>query len=332
MTRKKDVFKVDVDLSDLFTSGDVTNSLVNNFNNSEKVGISIYKALDIVCDQLRQEGRRPRTISDYIAHVKHYAEVSEINDISEVTSDSIYLWLSSMDVSNSTKLIRLKCLKAFLERCNTNNWLPNPFWRNITIKVSTPVKKGAEEKDILFVLSMLDLSDFVQLRDATAILTLYQTGIRVETAALLREHHVDFSTKTLRLSGDIMKNHGIHVMPFDDRLARLYEALIKQNAKVRRVKRTNNDLLFITQHGNSCLRTPTNNNIAKRINKYRKEFGLKNFSAHALRRGFAKKLYDRSNNNIALVSKALSHSDISVTSRYLHLGTEEVAENVRKFL
>lgn len=329
MTRKKDSFKVNADLSDLFSGGIPSSS---SSMPEARIGITIMRALEIVTEQMRQGGLRPRTISDYEKYVTHYSEIAKIGDLSEVTADSVYLWLSSMDVANSTKLIRLKCLRAFLERCHANMWLTNPFWRNISVKVSTPVKKGAEERDVMLVLSLLDLTDFVQLRDATAILTLYQTGIRVETAALLRESHIDLESKCLRLSGDIMKNHSMLILPIDNRLARLFKVLLEQNAKVRRDKRVNNDYVFITQNGESCLRSPTNNNIAKRINKYRREFGLKNFSPHSLRRAFAKNLYKRSNQDLALVSKALGHSDFAVTSRYLHLDAEEVAEDIRKYL
>lgn len=36
--------------------------------------------------------------------------------------------------------------------------------------------------------------------------------------------------------------------------------------------------------------------------------------------------------HIALISKALGHSDLAVTTQYLDLDTEEVAINLRDFL
>ena len=332
MTRKKDAYMIDEDLSDVIFGKDSSNASNSNGISKDRRGISVLEALEIVIKQMEQEGKRPRTIKDYDTHVRHYVKTLGIDDISEVSSDSVYEWLSSMKVADSTKLIRLKCLRAFFERCNIRGWLPDPWWRNIKIKVSSPVKKSADERDILFVLSMLDLSDFIQLRDAVAILTLYQTGIRIETAALLREKHVDINGRALRLGGDIMKNHNALILPIDERLARLLSVLIEQNKKVRREKRTNNDYVFITAQGEPSLKTPTNNNIARRINAYRKEYKLDNFSAHAIRRAYAYNLYKRSGRDLALVSKALGHSDFSVTSRYLDLGAEEVADDLRKYL
>jgi integrase/recombinase XerD len=100
---------------------------------------------------------------------------------------------------------------------------------------------------------------------------------------------------------------------------------------VRADNRTQNDLLFITKNGGKVATSSTNNNIIKRLGKYGKDFGLKNINPHALRRGFAKNLLGKGA-NIALISKALGHSDIAVTTRYLHLAKEEVAESLRSYL
>ena len=61
------------------------------------------------------------------------------------------------------------------ERCTKNGWLVERWWRRIRIKV------GAAEKDVHILLSMLDLSNFVELRDAAAVLMMYQGGLRLAT-------------------------------------------------------------------------------------------------------------------------------------------------------
>lgn len=47
----------------------------------------------------------------------------------------------------------------------------------------------------------------MQLRDATVILLMYQTGIRVGMLALLEDKHVDLNGKLLKIDGGIIKNH-----------------------------------------------------------------------------------------------------------------------------
>ena len=325
MTKKKSAFIVEDDLSNLFSE-------VAQPSESSNGDLTIEEALEQVVNQMELSGLRPRTILDYRRYVAALAETCNIRLLNEINAQSIYTYLSSLKVANSTKLIRLKCIKAFLERCLGNGWIERPYWRDINIKVSTPVKKETSERDILYVLSSLDLSDFMQLRDAATILIIYQTGIRVRTAALLRESYVNFDELSIRIPGEDVKNHDSLVLPIDKRLASILSALIAQNKKVRRFNGVNNDYLFITKTGDNCLKTPTNNNLARRLNVYRKRFNLENFSAHAIRRAFAKSVYLRSGRDLALVSKALGHSDFAVTSRYLNLSSDEVAEELRKYL
>ncbi|WP_430483137.1 tyrosine-type recombinase/integrase [Rossellomorea marisflavi] len=322
MTKRKASLVVQTDLSDLFSAFPQRKS---------NKGYPIDKALSTVLKQMKAAGLRARTISDYELHVTHFAETISANTLEALNADHIFEWLSSMNVSNQTKLTRLKCLKAFLGRCFDNGWLTSNFWRNIKIKVDSPVKEGATDREIKLLLTFLDLNRFVELRDATAILLMYQTGIRVGTLTQLEDKHVNLDDNLLRIDGGIVKNHESLYLPFDGVLARLLEALITQNDLIRKERHVDNRLLFITKHGGEIATSPTNNNIIKRLGKYSKELGLRNINPHALRRGFAKKLLGRGA-NIALISKALGHSDIAVTTRYLHLDKEEVAENLRSYL
>ncbi|MCH7322288.1 hypothetical protein LZ480_10335 [Solibacillus sp. MA9] len=52
------------------------------------------------------------------------------------------------------------------------------LWRNINIHIDEPIKVGATEDDVFNLLRNLDLSNFIELHDAAAILTMFQTGIR----------------------------------------------------------------------------------------------------------------------------------------------------------
>lgn len=201
----------------------------------------------------------------------------------------------------------------------------------INIRVDTPVKEGATKDDVLALLRILDLTDFVQLRYAAAILIMYQTGLRLATVTALEEHHIDLDAKLLRLDGSILKNRKMLILPFDNRLARIFDALMKRNAIIRSEKCTKNRLIFITQQGTKIATSQSSNNISKRLNMYKRQYGLANINAHALRRGFAKDIYEKSGGDIALVSKALGHSDFGVTTRYLHLDEQEVADKLRAF-
>ena len=91
---------------------------------------------------MKVSGLRERTIKDYNLHVIHFCKLTEVIYLSDITTNEVYDWLNSMEVSNATKLIRLKCLKAFLGKCLDNGWIPIKFWQSINIKVDKTVEKG----------------------------------------------------------------------------------------------------------------------------------------------------------------------------------------------
>lgn len=252
--------------------------------------MTIENALKTITRQMEISGNRPRTISYYSIQVNHFAETTKLTYLDDIKAESIYEWLSRMKVSNQTKLTRLKCLKALLSRCFSNGWIETQFWKSITIRVDSIVKEGATEREIRTLLSLLDLGDFVQLRDATATILMFKTGIRVNTIVHLENRHIDLQDKLLRLDGAIMKNHDQLLLPFDDALHRLLSVLIRQNDAIRQEYGVQNSYVFITKQGGVISNSPTHNNIQKRLNKYSKEFGLRNINPHALRRGFAKSL------------------------------------------
>lgn len=337
MTKKKGLLEVNVDVKGLLAGLPSNRSdqkqgikyLETSFSRSGS--ISITDALDIVTRQMRVSGYRSRTISDYILHVEHFQLITKVCLISDISADIVYHWLDSMNVSNQTKLTRLKCLKAFLSRCFDNGWIEIKFWKTINIKVDQKVKEGATEHEVNILLSLLDLGNFIQLRDAVAVLLMFKSGIRINTLAQLEERHIDLRNNLLSLDGSIMKNHQQFKLPFDDLLKRLLEVLIKHNEVIRRGYGKRNSLLFITKYGDAISTSPTHNNIQKRLNKYAKMYGLKNINPHALRRGFARSLLDKGA-NVAVISKALGHSDLSVTTKYLYLDVDEVVNNLRSYL
>ncbi|MFJ7306704.1 tyrosine-type recombinase/integrase [Peribacillus frigoritolerans] len=335
MTKRKGLLDVKVDVRGLLEELPVSNSAASKARTEQPAILSdsilISNALDVITRQMKVSGNRSRTISDYVLHVEHFQSVTNVQYVADITANTIYKWLDSMNVSNQTKLTRLKCLKAFLSRCFDNRWIEMKFWKTINIKVDQKVKEGATEHDVNVLLSLLELGNFIHLRDAVAVLVMFKTGIRINTLVQLEERHIDLNNNVLNLEGSIMKNHQQIKLPFDDFLKNLLEVLIKQNAIIRTEYGKKNSLIFITKYGDVISTSPTHNNIQKRLNKYSRMYGLKNINPHALRRGFAKTLLNKGA-NVAVISKALGHSDISVTTKYLHLDIDEVVNNLRSYL
>lgn len=298
----------------------------------KRKGITIPQALETIYQQMRIAGNRIRTIESYDYIFNQFIQFNKLEYVEDITADSIYEYLGSLEVAQQTKLIRLKSIKAVLSKFHNNGWVKQKFWSTIHIKIDKQIKNGAKANDIEKLIELIDQNTFIGFRDTVAILTMYKTGIRIQTLGELKERHIDYENLSLNLDGSILKNHKFLKLPIDQELADLYKVLVKQNDKIRSYYNTENTNIIITQNGLPISNARTSNNaISKQLNKYSKRFGLENINAHAIRRGYAKKLLD-AGASIAIISKALGHSDLAVTTQYLDLDVEEVAKDLREYL
>lgn len=298
---------------------------------NKRTDITIQQANNVILRQLETGGCRERTLYDYDKIVSYFIRDTNIVYLADISNASIYKWLEGINVKNSTKLTRLKCFKAFLSRCHDNGWFNNRFWKPVNVKVDKKIKEGASDQDVNLALSLLDMTKFIDLRNATAILLMYRCGLRIGTIARMKESQIDFDTNKLLLSGEVMKNHQGLILPFNNQIRNFLEVLINQNKKIRKEYKEDNEYLFITIKGRFTSNSMTSNCIQKGLRKASVEYGLKNINPHALRRGFAKNLYTKSN-DLLLVSKALGHNDLSVTTQYLHTELTDVADKMREYL
>ena len=299
---------------------------------SQSDGITINLALDAVLNQLRAIGRRERTIESYQYIFEDFVAKQSIAVVDDISAQSIINYLDSLNVQNSTKLIRLKTIKAVLARFFDNGWIDRNFWKNIDIKLDREVKVGAADEDIAALIRAIDKTTFVGFRDAVAIDVLYRTGIRINTLGLLREKHFNFRSLELVLGADIMKGREAMKLPISKSIAINVGMLIDANNRLRKHFGVDNDYIFISSLGTGINDSKSNSSVmSKRLTLYAKEFGLSNINAHAIRRAYAKNLLN-AGANIALISKALDHKDLSTTTQYLHLDIDETSKSLRDFL
>jgi len=201
---------------------------------------------------MRLSGVRKATVKEYIYTFNRLVEAIEIEFLDEITLEVIFNWLSKLgDISDVSKQNRLRVIKAVLNRFYDNGWLEKNFWKDVRIRVDTRSKLPADEKQLSILLSLLDMTDFIQFRDAVAILTIFKTGIRMNTLIQLEEKHIDFETNSLLLTGDIMKNHEVLKLPFDDELAIYLKRLIAQNDIIRKHYKKRNRVIFLSKFGDS---------------------------------------------------------------------------------
>lgn len=149
---KRGLFDINVDFD--------VKRLIEGDQKLQQKEMTIEKALTTITKQMQVSGFRERTIKDYNLHMNHLCKITNVTYLHEISSELIYLWLDSMKVSNQTKLIRLKCLKAILSKCFDNGWVKQRYWNAINFKVDKNVKKGSTSSDIQVLLSFVRLEFF----------------------------------------------------------------------------------------------------------------------------------------------------------------------------
>lgn len=302
---------------------------VNSHTTKPSTDLHIQLAFTILKKQMIVEGLRERTQDDYIKWFTDFTNHAKVATLSEIKQEHIYSWLESMNVANSTKLIRLKALKAVLSRFYDQGYFRNRFWTSIKIRVDSRTKQHTTPQTLNILFGLLDLTNFFELRDAVAVLTMYKTGIRIATLVKLEEKHIDLDNQLLLLSGDITKNRQTLELPLPLQLTQLLRALIEENNRIREHKNMDNRLIFISKNGKSLIYEGKTNTIQKRLHIYSKRYGLKNLHPHAIRRAYAKDLYNRGA-ALPIISRALGHQDYKVTAKYLNISNEELVESLRK--
>lgn len=80
----------------------------------ERNGITITQALETIYQQRRIAGNRSRTIESYNYIFNQFEQFNKLKYVEDITADSIYEYLGSLEVAQQTKLIRLKSIKAEL--------------------------------------------------------------------------------------------------------------------------------------------------------------------------------------------------------------------------
>lgn len=293
---------------------------LSQYTGSERLLLS--DELNAIIEEMTVLGYRERTMFDYKYHLTKLMAVSRIQYVDELNREVFLAYLKSGEVSQSTRRIRLKAIRAILNRLYDNGVLKDKFWAGIQVKVDEQVKPGVTLRELNKLLESLDLTEFAPFRDACLYILLWETGVRIETATLLELDMIDSQQLIIHFPGRTMKNGRALSLPVTQQLVDMLYQLDELNKHVLQV---DSPWLFLTEQRNRL----TNNAFGKRVALYKHAFNLKNINPHAIRRGFAKRLLEKGV-SVPVISKALNHSDLSVTTKYLNIGEDELIDSIRQ--
>ncbi len=164
------------------------------------------------------------------------------------------------------------------------------------------------------------LKDDKKCRIGFFIIFSVNTGLRVSDILTIK--HVDLSREKLIISEKKTKKE--RIITLNQTVIKAYEILLEK-LKSQNVKINDDEYIFTSQKG-SVYKTQSLNDLLKSIFNN----STLQISTHSLRKSFARRVYTNNNeseNSLVLLSDIFSHSNISITRRYLGI-RQETIDNV----
>ena len=151
-------------------------------------------------------------------------------------------------------------------------------------------------------------------RDRAILLLFMTTGMRETALSEINIEDIDFINNTLKV---IDKGNKFHVYNLSEKTINSLDLWLQDREKWK----TNSDALFIAENGNRI----GSSTLAKLVDKYCQDALGYHISPHKLRAGFCSILYQETG-NAEFVRRAVGHSNIATTQRYIVTDNNERAK------
>jgi integrase/recombinase XerD len=213
--------------------------------------------------------------------------------------------------------------KSGISACTMNDYIRgvNVFlawlYENEYIPKALKIKRVKEEQTIIETFTDKQLEAFIsykpkgptELRLHTMVLFLIDTGCRIEEAITLIRESMDLDSLAVKVRGKGSKER---VVPI---------SLELRKSLFRFLKTHGFDLVFCTRDGKPLMYR----NLLRDFKNLAHQLGISGVrvSFHTLRHTFAVN-YVRQGGNIFYLQRAMGHTDLSMTRRYVNLQTEDL--------
>ena len=194
----------------------------------------------------------------------------------------------------------------------------NPMPRVKHKKVSNPPKEGITQEEVDKLLKAAKEHSRFPERDIAMLMVLCDTGIRRSSLEGLRMKDIDLNRSEMIV---FEKDQQYHLKSFGIATAKALKKYLLCLVDVKP-----EDPLWLHMDGRALTRV----GMREVLRRTCAEAKIDPHEFHDFRRYYGKTLYE-STHDIFMVSKALDHSNIEVTKRYIAIDDRENAESVRSY-
>ena len=273
---------------------------------------------------VKEKNYSPLTVQAYLADILSFQEYitthQEQLSLEEVSYSQIRSWIVILvenNISNTSINRKVSALKSFYKfLLKIKEITINPLLKHKSLKTAKKVQIPFSEKELQDVFEFNEYEpNFEGIRNQLIIELFYTTGIRRAEMITLKNQHVDFSQKNIKVIG---KRNKERIIPLLDCTLQLINRYKEQRNHLELI--SDSDVLILSKNGNKV----SESFVYRLINEYFSTVSKKTKkSPHVLRHSFATHLL---NNGADLnsVKELLGHASLSSTQIYTHSSLSEL--------
>lgn len=283
----------------------------------------MQKNIDNFIDYLKKQ----RNYSDYTInnYYKDLIEYSLFLDNNHLQFDKMdykkcidYLrYLDTKNLKKTSISRKLSSLRTFYKYLVLNNKSDNnPFMLVSSPKKEKRIPKFINYENIDEIFKMPDINTEVGQRERVILEILYSSGVRVSELVSIKIKDIDFSEKTIVITG---KGNKERMVSFGDYAKEAIELYIKDGRK-KLLGDVDSEYLIVGHNKESL----TTRRVEQIIDDIIKHTSIKlNITPHVFRHTFATHLLDQGC-DLIVVQELLGHASLSSTEIYTHVSNEQI--------
>ena len=282
--------------------------------------------IDQFTDYLRLERNySERTVSSYrrdLVLFRQFLSNTDVDlDLLSADKDTVRLWIvDMMDKGEATTTVnrKLSTLRSFYRYLRMKGIVESSPVQGIKgPKNKKPLPQFVKESEMNELLDETDLgSGFIGIRNKTVIATFYETGMRMAELIGLDDRDIDFSTRTIKVTGKRDKQRFI---PFGKELEeRLHQYMDARTGEFGPTQ----GAFFLSPKGERIPRHQVYLLVKDALSKVS---SVSKKSPHVLRHTFATSMLNH-DAELGAVKELLGHNSLQTTEIYVHTTFQELKE------
>jgi len=263
-------------------------------------------------------GLSQKTIVAYGYDVQEFLQFTGQKDVTAQLIEDFMGHLQRTGLKSTS--IRRKCMSI---RCLCNHLIslnrldPNTLKMIDSVRVEKEIPDVLESQDVDALLSAVQNRTPVCRtnnirRDVAIILTLYHSGLRAEELCSLNMSDLNFARRTIKVKG---KGGRDRIVPTTSQCIEALQKYINSDRK------TTANAIFVKSDGERLTRRAVSNMLMALSCRA----GIKNTTAHTLRRTCATQLMNRGM-DLELIQNLLGHQNLSTTESYLSVNLSKIKD------